>query len=37
VAKSWALPWLGVLVVLGVLELLARGEVISPRYFPPPS
>jgi ABC-type nitrate/sulfonate/bicarbonate transport system permease component len=26
-----------VLVVLGVLELLARGEVISPRYFPPPS
>jgi ABC-type nitrate/sulfonate/bicarbonate transport system permease component len=26
-----------VLVVLGVLELLTRGEVISPRYFPPPS
>jgi ABC-type nitrate/sulfonate/bicarbonate transport system permease component len=37
VAKSWALPWLGVLVVLGTLELLTRGEVISPRYFPPPS
>jgi ABC-type nitrate/sulfonate/bicarbonate transport system permease component len=37
VARSWALPWLGVLVVLGVLELLTRGEVISPRYFPPPS
>ncbi len=36
-ARSWALPWLGVLVVLGVLELLTRGEVISPRYFPPPS
>ncbi len=35
--KSWALPWLGVLVVLGTLELLTRGEVISPRYFPPPS
>ena len=25
------------LVVLGTLELLTRGEVISPRYFPPPS
>ncbi len=36
-ARSWALPWLGVLVVLGVLELLTRGEVLSPRYFPPPS
>ena len=35
--KRWALPWLGVLVVLATLELLTRGEVISPRYFPPPS
>ena len=35
--RRWALPWLGVLGVLAVFELLTRGEVISPRYFPPPS
>ena len=32
-----ALPWLGVLGVLAIFELLTRGEVISPRYFPPPT
>ena len=35
--RRWALPWLGVLTVLVALEALTRGEVISPRYFPPPT
>jgi len=37
VTKSWALPWLGLLAFVAVFELLTRGEVISPRYFPPPT
>jgi ABC-type nitrate/sulfonate/bicarbonate transport system permease component len=35
VTKS--LPWLGVLSVLVLFELVTRAELISSRYFPPPS
>jgi ABC-type nitrate/sulfonate/bicarbonate transport system permease component len=31
------MPWLGVVAVLAVFELLARADVISSRHFPPPS
>ena len=30
-----ALPWLGVLAVLALFELLARTEIINSHYFPP--
>ena len=32
-----ALPWAGLLAVLAVFELLARTELINPRFFPPVS
>jgi ABC-type nitrate/sulfonate/bicarbonate transport system permease component len=32
-----ALPWLGVLTVLAVLELVVRAGLISGDYFPPPT
>jgi ABC-type nitrate/sulfonate/bicarbonate transport system permease component len=35
--SSWALPWLGLLVVLACFELVTRAELISSRYFPPPT
>jgi ABC-type nitrate/sulfonate/bicarbonate transport system permease component len=31
------MPWLGVVAVLALFELLARADVISSRHFPPPS
>jgi ABC-type nitrate/sulfonate/bicarbonate transport system permease component len=31
------MPWLGVVAVLALFELLARAGVISSRHFPPPS
>jgi ABC-type nitrate/sulfonate/bicarbonate transport system permease component len=32
-----ALPWAGLLAVLALFELLARTELINPRFFPPVS
>jgi ABC-type nitrate/sulfonate/bicarbonate transport system permease component len=32
---QWALPWLGVLAVLALLELVVRVGIIPSRYFPP--
>ena len=35
--KAARFPGSASLAVLALFELLTRGEVISPRYFPPPS
>jgi ABC-type nitrate/sulfonate/bicarbonate transport system permease component len=32
---DWALPWLGVLSVLALFELLSRSGAINSHYFPP--
>jgi ABC-type nitrate/sulfonate/bicarbonate transport system permease component len=32
---QWALPWLGVLAILALLELVVRVGIIPSRYFPP--
>ena len=32
---DWAVPWAGLLAVLALFELLARSELINPRFFPP--
>lgn len=35
--SGWALPWLGVLAVLALLELLSLSNAIDRHYFPPVS
>ena len=32
---QWALPWVGVLAILVLLELVVRIGIIPSRYFPP--
>ena len=32
---DWALPWAGLLVVLGIFELLSRSDLVNRRFFPP--
>ncbi len=32
---GWALPWLGVLIAVALVELVSRAGIVSSRYFPP--
>jgi ABC-type nitrate/sulfonate/bicarbonate transport system permease component len=32
---NWLAPWVGVLAVLAIFELVSRAELISSEYFPP--
>lgn len=34
---EWALPWLGVITVLALFELLSRSDAINSHFFPPVS